>query len=69
MNMVGRDGFAIHGRGKRGSDGCIVPSDFKVFLTLFTALKKRERLGADAPLLSVIAVGELGRFERLLNLA
>jgi hypothetical protein len=30
-----RDGFAIHGRGQRGSDGCIVPMDFHNVLLIY----------------------------------
>jgi hypothetical protein len=37
-----RDGFAIHGRGKRGSDGCIVPTDFNVVQTIYRLVKARE---------------------------
>jgi hypothetical protein len=53
----GRDGLLIHGRGPRGSDGCIVPADFHVVQRLYTALLKREKAGAAAPVLEVIAVG------------
>ncbi len=52
-----RDGLLIHGRGKRGSDGCIVPSDFHVVLKLCELVKARQ-LHAQPPIvLDVIAVG------------
>lgn len=53
-HMLGRDGFYIHGRGPRGSDGCIVPMES--FADLMTALTRAHggtltvfpRAGADA---------------------
>lgn len=38
--LFGRDGFAIHGRGKIGSHGRIVPYDFNVLLKMVQILKK-----------------------------
>lgn len=38
--MCNRSGFAIHGRGKRGSDGCIVPNNYNDLLRLMKAVKK-----------------------------
>jgi hypothetical protein len=63
--MRGRDGFAIHGRGKRGSDGCIVPTDFNVVQLLYKLVKAREDAGKPAPTLAVVAIGDLERFDRL----
>jgi hypothetical protein len=60
-----RDGFAIHGRGKRGSDGCIVPTDFNIVQLLYKLVEAREKAGKAAPTLAVVAVGDLGRFDRL----
>lgn len=37
--MFGRKGFAIHGRGRIGSHGCIVPQNFSVILKLIDVLK------------------------------
>ena len=37
-SMFGRDGFYIHGRGRHGSDGCIVPME--KFSELMAALEK-----------------------------
>ncbi len=37
--MFGRDGFAIHGRGKTGSHGCIVPTNFLVIPKMIKVLK------------------------------
>jgi hypothetical protein len=57
-NMHGRDAILIHGRGKRGSDGCIVPADFHVVQRLYAALAKREKKSAvGAPVLEVVAIG------------
>ena len=56
--MFGREGFAIHGRGLRGSDGCIVPSDFLVVLQICSALAQIERSGGPAPVLEVVAEGQ-----------
>ena len=38
--MMGRGGFYIHGRGPKGSDGCIVPLDKHAFNRLMRALDK-----------------------------
>ena len=57
-NMQGRNAILIHGRGKRGSDGCIVPADFHVVQRLYAVLLKREKKSAtDAPVLEVVAIG------------
>ena len=69
QNLHGRDGFAIHGRGQRGSDGCIVPSDFHNVLLIHSLVKKREEAGGPAPTLQVVAIGELNRFENLMRTA
>ena len=37
-HMMGRDGFLIHGTGKHGSDGCIVPTNAAAFHGLMSAL-------------------------------
>lgn len=58
QSMHGRDGFAIHGRGKRGSDGCIVPADFHNVQLLYRLTKAREDSGGAAPTVSVVAVGD-----------
>lgn len=56
-NMKGRDGLLIHGRGKRGSDGCIVPTDFNAVLRLCELVKARQKHdGADITL-QVLATG------------
>src|ERR1700722_5027955 len=62
-NMHGRNAILIHGRGKRGSDGCIVPADFHVVQRLYAVLLKREKKSAvDAPVLEVVAIGaDVGR--------
>ena len=64
-----RDGFAIHGRGKWGSDGCIVPTDFHIVQALYALVEAREKSGKPAPTLGVIAVGDLDQFDRLRTLA
>lgn len=56
-DMKGRDGLLIHGRGKRGSDGCIVPGDFNIVLKLCELVRARQRNhGADITL-QVLAAG------------
>jgi hypothetical protein len=65
--MKGRDGFAVHGRGARGSDGCIVPTDFAVVQLLYKLVKAREAKGGPAPTLAVIAVGDLDVIEKRLK--
>lgn len=65
--MGNRDGFAIHGRGSRGSDGCIVPTDFNVVETLYKLLKKREESGTSSPTLAVISVGDMDFLENRLK--
>jgi hypothetical protein len=66
-HMHKRDGFAIHGRGKRGSDGCIVPTDFAVVQQLYSLVAARERSGGPAPTLAVVAIGDLDAVERRLK--
>jgi hypothetical protein len=61
--MKGRDGMAIHGRGPRGSDGCIVPTDFNIVKMLYQAIRKREEANKPAPTLAVVAIGDIDRFE------
>jgi hypothetical protein len=65
-NMKGRDGFAIHGRGPRGSDGCLVPTDFSVVGLIYRLVKAREQKGMPGPTLAVIAVGDLDFIDRRL---
>ncbi len=55
--MHKRDGFAIHGRGIRGSDGCIVPLDFSVVQQIFSLVKKNEEERRISPILEVVAIG------------
>jgi hypothetical protein len=62
--MHGRAGFAIHGRGLRGSDGCIVPTEFNVVVAICKAIKKRNEKGGAAPVLEVFSMGDLSRWER-----
>lgn len=62
VNMKGRDGFAIHGRGERGSDGCIVPSDFEVVKKLCELLAERKKKSQGSVYLKVYAVGDLDFF-------
>ena len=64
-DLGGRAGFAIHGRGQWGSDGCIVPMDFHNVLTIYALVKAREDAGRPAPTLAVIAVGDLDQFDAL----
>ena len=65
-NVLGdRAGFAIHGRGMRGSDGCIVPMDFSNVLLIYRLVKAREEAQKPAPTLVVQAIGDLTPFERL----
>lgn len=65
--MHGRAGFAIHGRGVRGSDGCLVPTDFTVVTTLHRIVAMREAAGRAAPTLAVVAVGDFDGLERRLR--
>lgn len=69
QHLKGRSGFAIHGRGQRGSDGCIVPLDFRHVLLIHRLVKREEEAGRRAPTLEVVAIGDLGRFDRLMNMA
>lgn len=61
-NMHERAGFAIHGRGQRGSDGCIVPNDFQIVLKLCELVKARKDKKLPNVLLKVYAVGDLDFF-------
>jgi hypothetical protein len=66
-DMHDRAGFAIHGRGPRGSDGCIVPTDFNMVQTIYALVKGRETAGKPAPTLAVVAIGDLDSLERRLR--
>ena len=67
--MGNRSGFAIHGRGKRGSDGCIVPADFNAVKLIYSLVKSCEKTGKTAPTLAVVAIGDLEYIDtRLKNL-
>jgi hypothetical protein len=66
-NMRGRVGFLIHGRGPRGSDGCIVPTDFSVVELLHSLVAAREKASRPAPTLAVVAVGDLDAIDRRLK--
>lgn len=57
--MGDRSGFAIHGRGSHGSDGCIVPTDFSVVKLIYSLVKSREESNKAAPTLAVVAVGDI----------
>jgi len=56
--MHGRSGMAIHGRGPRGSDGCIVPTDFAVVMQLCKLVRDRKAAGGPDVLLQVVATGQ-----------
>lgn len=65
-NMKNRDGFAIHGRGFRGSDGCIVPADFNIVKLLYKLTLNREKNGLSAPTLAVFAIGDFESYDKRL---
>lgn len=67
-NLKGRDGFAIHGRGPWGSDGCIVPSDFHNVQLICKLVKSLKDEGRPPPSLEVIAAGDIDRFSALRTL-
>jgi len=52
--MWSRDGFAIHGRGPRGSDGCIVPMAPGELVRLVAAVSK-----AKSPVTLTVIAGEI----------
>jgi hypothetical protein len=55
--MHGRRGFLIHGRGKIGSHGCIVPYEFGDVLKIHKAVEDYIKSYKADPILQVIAVG------------
>lgn len=57
--MFGRSGFLIHGRGKIGSHGCIVPYDYINVTKLCKAVEHYIRIYKTNPVLHVIAVGDI----------
>lgn len=65
--MHNRDGFAIHGRGKRGSDGCIVPTDFNVVQLVYSLVEAREQANKPAPTLAVVAIGDFDYIDKKLT--
>lgn len=56
--MQGRDGMAIHGRGPRGSDGCIVPTDFHVVIRLCDLVRRHHKAAGRDVVLEVVAIGQ-----------
>lgn len=63
--MFGRSGFLIHGRGKIGSHGCIVPYDFANVSKICLGVQRAVKNGQQ-PVLQVIAVGtDIDRRDRL----
>ena len=68
-DLGGRSGFAIHGRGQRGSDGCIVPTDFHNVTLIYSLVMARQQAGERAPTLAVVAIGDLSRFDDLMRTA
>jgi len=61
IRLLPRNPIAMHGRGRRGSDGCIVPVDFTVVQTLSKYVKEYANAGKEVEL-EVIAVGDLDYF-------
>lgn len=60
--MYGRGGFLIHGRGKIGSHGCIVPYDFHNVIMICSGVSSYIKNNKTKPVLRVIAVGtNIGR--------
>jgi hypothetical protein len=57
-NSYGRAGFAIHGAGPRGSDGCIVIPDFSVLQQLCSLVENRQDNGGLPFVLKVYAEGQ-----------
>lgn len=65
--MHGRDGMLIHGRGPRGSDGCIVPTDFADVIRLCKLVRRRHDSGGPDVILEVVATGQ--NLDRQMNTA
>ena len=57
-NLHNRDGLLIHGRGQRGSDGCVVPLDFEVVQDIYHCAVKRQQERRKPLILEVVAVGQ-----------
>ena len=55
--MFDRSGFAIHGRGKTGSHGCLVPTDFNVVTNLCKLVKQNGESGRPEITLEVVSIG------------
>jgi hypothetical protein len=55
--MFDRSGFAIHGRGKTGSHGCIVPTDFNIVLMVCKLIKDNDDTKGDPITLEVVSIG------------
>ena len=55
--MYGRSAFLIHGRGKTGSHGCLVPTDFNVVKHLCKLVTEREKAGKPLVSLEVVSIG------------
>ena len=65
--MGDRSGFAIHGRGPHGSDGCIVPTDFNAVTLIYSLVKAREQSSKGTPTLAVVAIGDFDSIDTRLK--
>ncbi|MBP7167199.1 MAG: hypothetical protein KBB64_06040 [Bacteroidia bacterium] len=69
VNMHGRSGgFLIHGRGPRGSDGCIVPEDFEIVKMIYNEVEKRIKDGISPMTIRILAIGDIDYYQRLLSI-
>ncbi len=69
ISMHNRDGFAIHGRGPEGSQGCIVPLDFQIVQKIYKLVKERKVNKQSPVTITVYATGDLDYFQNLLHIA
>ena len=69
ISMHNRDGFAIHGRGPEGSQGCIVPRDFNIVQTIYKLVKERRDNKKIPVFITVYATGDLDYFQNKLRIA
>ena len=68
-NTHGRGEFLIHGRGKIGSHGCIVPQNFTIVQKIYNSVKERQSKNKAPLMIRVYATGDLDYYLRKIHSA
>jgi len=69
VNNYGRGEFLIHGRGKIGSQGCIVPQNFNIVQKIYNSVKERQGKNKTPIMIRVYATGDIDYYLRKIHSA